>query len=252
MRRVIVLIVNTPKYSIEDLPGDTWEVRRTKQVARAILRTKIARGMTTDALAKQCSVYLGEENAVKTSTLNGLFAGKRRTISFTEIEMFSQVLGISMLELLYPVAETVEVRPGVTKTSADALVRSLKAVLDFGQTTLWVQSRDAAVLDVIERAWTVDMHAGKAIYAVQKFGPEHSQSRLNLEKLKYAVFSFKNAVRRLKEHGEQIPSIPKTVEWALEFEGDEVPVDFLLFAIEPLYKDTGTLIGDYRLGGESV
>lgn len=112
------------KYSTDALPGDTWETRRTKQTVRAIARAKTELRITTEELAARCSEFLGDE--VKPTTLNGLFAGKRKSLSTAEVEMFAAVVRVSTLDLLYPPGEMVEVEPGRTLPSADALILAMQ------------------------------------------------------------------------------------------------------------------------------
>lgn len=123
-----VRIMNSqaPKYSLHPLPGDSWEVRFTKQVARNILRAKDDAGLTTGQLATRCNEFLGSEDQVKLSTLNGLFAGKRRSIGVSEIFMFAAALDKPAFELLLsPDTEQSEVRPGQMMSTAEAIKTAL-------------------------------------------------------------------------------------------------------------------------------
>ncbi|TFC00261.1 MULTISPECIES: hypothetical protein [unclassified Cryobacterium] len=240
------------KYSIEDLPSDAWDVRRTKQVARAILRAKTSLNVTTGQLAERCNHFLGDPEAVKTSTLNGLFAGKRRAISSTELEMFSAVLMVSVLELLYPTGEMIEIRPGSVVSSSDALVGALGVTFVIGQHSVYNGGRDATVLEVVQRAHMVDTYTGRTIHALRSWGPEHSQSRINLEQLRYAASNLNARIRALASLGETPPTIPASASWALGLNEEAITGEFILSAVEPLFAGKGISIGDYRLGGTVV
>lgn len=105
--------------------GDSWGVRRTKQIVREISAWRATRGLTTEVLAERCTEWLGEtENPVTTAWLNSLFAGKRKGLSLAEIEMFAAVLRVNLLELVYPTGERVEVKPELMRESADVIVRA--------------------------------------------------------------------------------------------------------------------------------
>ncbi len=121
----IVRNVNTDaaRFSLDTLPSDEWGARRTKQIFRAIARAKNAAGLTTDQLATMCSDYLGEPGAIKLGTLNGMFAGKRKSISVVEVEVFAAVLGVPFFDLIYPPREVVERNPTVSTTGA-AMIRN--------------------------------------------------------------------------------------------------------------------------------
>ncbi|TFD80303.1 hypothetical protein E3T54_03485 [Cryobacterium sp. Sr8] len=90
------------KFSLDDLPGDDWEVRFTKQVVRNVARYRDLRGLTTEQLAAGCSEVFGEPGKVKGNTLNGLFAGKRKNIGIAELLVFAQALNVPPIALVLP------------------------------------------------------------------------------------------------------------------------------------------------------
>lgn len=117
------------KYSINPLPSDGWEARFTKQVARSVAFHKDSLGITTEELAARCGEFLNEPGAVKASTLNGLFAGKRKSIGIAEVFMFATALEVPVMSLLVPlgIVDDVEVRPGMP-LSAARTVRTINGV----------------------------------------------------------------------------------------------------------------------------
>lgn len=106
-------------------------MRRTKEIVRNIARIKEMQGFTTQQLADRCNEFLGEPGKIKLSTLNGLLAGKRRTISATELEMLSAALDVPLLGLLYlPQEKEVEIRPGV-KVRPEYGIRHAASIWNF-------------------------------------------------------------------------------------------------------------------------
>lgn len=89
------------KTGIEDLPGDDWEARFTKQVVRNIARYKDERSMSTVDLASRYSEVVGELGALKPTTLNNLLAGKRSRIAITEILLFAKALNVPPVALVF-------------------------------------------------------------------------------------------------------------------------------------------------------
>lgn len=97
-----------PKTSPDPLPGDDWETRLTKQVARTVNHYRRATGLTTRMFAELCNIELrGNRDAtwqeIKPTTLNNLFAGKRKSIGLGEIMLFARVLGVPPVALMTPV-----------------------------------------------------------------------------------------------------------------------------------------------------
>jgi len=103
------------KYSLSPLPGDDWEVRFTKGVVQNIARYRDLRGFTTADLAAACNAIYGEADHIKASTLNGLFAGKRKSIGIAEILVFALALNVPPIALLFASDNRqIEVSPGQT------------------------------------------------------------------------------------------------------------------------------------------
>ncbi len=232
-----------PKFSIETLSTDGWEARRTKQIARAVLRLKNDRGYTTEQLARRCSVFMGADDAVKTATLNGLFAGKRKTVSVTEVQMFAYALDTSVIDLMYPPAELVEVRPSRFVSSSDALVESLDFVLKLGNVTLPTDSRLELVLEIAKGFMQIEHETTSAIYSLRVLGPAVANPKI--EMLRYRVQNLQSQMRKLAERGEQPPSHSPTMEWVAGVAPEAIGAAYLT-SIEPLFR--GTTVGDYKLG----
>jgi hypothetical protein len=115
--------VKLPRLSIQDLPGDDWETRFSKQVARNIAAYKDERKMTTKGLADACNEIYRDPDHVKVATLNGLFAGKRKSIGLAEIMVFARALKVAPILLMVPLTleKHVELVPGHTLDISDAL-----------------------------------------------------------------------------------------------------------------------------------
>lgn len=237
---VIVRIVNSPaKYSIEELPGDTWEIRRTKQIIRAILRAKNEVNATTEALAKSCSAYLGEPDAVKVSTLNGLFAGKRKTISVIETQMFADVLFTPLSSLLYPEGEAVEIRPGHHVKSSDALAESLVPEVLKGFRN---GGRTEAVLNVIRGVDTLEAATRRFIWADRT---EQRTADAYLREVKFTASVLRMALDKLNGYDKLGMDLPETCEWVLTIPHEDMITPAFLLGLEPLFD--GFVIDGYRM-----
>jgi transcriptional regulator with XRE-family HTH domain len=94
------------RYSLSPLDADDWEVKFTKSVVRNIARYRDERGITTAELAQACNEIYGEEGKVKASTLNGMFAGKRKSIGVAELLVFAQALNVPPLALVFSTANS--------------------------------------------------------------------------------------------------------------------------------------------------
>lgn len=253
MPRAIVRFVNTTpaKYSLEVLPGDAWETRRTKQIARAILRAKNKRSLTTEQLAERCSKFLGEPGAVKTATLNGLFAGKRKAISATELTMFAKMLGVPSVDLLYPLGEDIEVRPGVFQTSSEALAQDLSVSLPSpgGELYLFLSdSRTEALLNYLRAETELVQKTIDAIGALHRWPGVNTIIQPKLQMLKWVLSEYQTAKGRLESIDDRIPPVRRDLEWAADLNPNVIEGDGakdLLLAIEPQME--GWSSGDYEL-----
>jgi hypothetical protein len=79
--------------------------------------------MTTEELAARCSYFAQDPDYLRPSTLSNLFAGKRKTISVTEVIIFALALRISPIALLVSVGvedDNVEFWSGNVVSSAAA------------------------------------------------------------------------------------------------------------------------------------
>lgn len=232
-----------PKFSIETLSSDSWEARRTKQIARAVLKLKNKRGYTTDQLAGRCSRFMGADGSVKTATLNGLFAGKRKTVSVTEVQMFAYALDASVVDLMYPPTELIEVRPSRFVSSADALVESLDFVVRLGNVTLPNDSRLELVLDTAKALMQAEHETTSAMYSLHVHGTVAANTKIEL--LRFRIRELQSTLRKLADRGEEPPTYPASMAWVADVAPEAIGPDFLL-SIEPLFQ--GTSVGEYRLG----
>lgn len=252
---VTVLIVSSaPKYTLDDLPTDGWEVRRTKQIVRAMVSAKNELGMTTEQLASRCNEWLGETDAVKPATLNGLFTGKRKSLSVTEVEMFAAVLLLPLLDLIYPPKQAVEARPRHEVASVDALVTALRPLVYFpgyrGPYGVPVGSRAEEVLSFVRAAWSVENSAVRAIGEVRTSGWDDAYAKTRIERFKVAITELNHQASKLEERFGEVPTLQEGSRWALAVNGgpawdDEID-DELLNRIEPLF--VGHEYKGYRLG----
>lgn len=226
-----VAFVNTspPKYSLEPLVGDDWETRRAKQVIRAVVRAKNEIKVTTEELARRCSELTGRE--VKTATLNGIFAGKRKAVSLSDLEAFSQALIVPLTDLLYPPGEEIEVRPDIFMSAADALTSSLtrgpfdlpalrtSRLLLFKQTTWRLERATEAALD--------------ALMAPADAEPS-PEVKSRLEILRFAIFEFQKEYYGIEADNDS-PTLSKRVSWALDAYPLEVVTARYVENLRPLF-----------------
>lgn len=240
---VIVRIVNTEaKYSLDALSGDEWEVRRTKQILRAVLRAKNEMNVTTEQLAQSCSRFMGAPDSVKTATLNGMFAGKRKSISMSEVEMFAKVLHQPVLDILYPAGEKVEVSPGRFASSADALADAVLPPLF--SATVRFGGRAEAIIQILRRAGWLENATARAIWSLRRMS---SQAPDRIRDVKYHLEAFHTEYFTMEAlDNQQAITLPSTVHWALDtFDPQQITPSFLL-ELEPLFE--GQAVGDYWFG----
>ena len=242
----IVRIVNNepqPKYSLEVLPGDSWETRRAKQVIRAVVRAKSDLNMTTEELARKCSAFLADPESIKTSTLNGLFAGKRKSISIAELEMFASVLMLSVMDLMYPTNELVEVKPGEFQKSTNALWDRTHPLL-FPGNDFRVGGRTQAVFTVARRSSWLEEATLRALYSIRVIG----NADMKIRDVQWHLAQFQTEYFTLEALDPQGMDLPLTSSWAMEvFEEKQITEDFIL-SLESRFR--GFTVGEYRPGHE--
>jgi hypothetical protein len=100
-----MLVAPSKPTSIDELPDDDWEARFTKAIVRNLARLRAYAGMTIDEFATACDEVAGEPGRFKANTLQGLFAGKRKTIALSELVIFAEALRVPLIALLVPVVE---------------------------------------------------------------------------------------------------------------------------------------------------
>lgn len=253
----MVNVNSLPKYSLEPLEGDEWEVRRTKQILRAVVREKETRRVTTEALAARCSAFLGAPESVKKATLNGLFAGKRKTISITELTMLSRALGVPIWDLVYPAREEIEVRPGVFLSAADALVADSFTSLPVAGTgnMMHIPGRLVDTSRLITRSEVLADHVERAIAHVRAgIGLGH-----HLASAAYEAFEFRLSLANYEQLYGEAPTLRSGIREvaSLTFNRNEVAqggdaADHFaaqLLSIEHLFA--GIQVGDYMLGSSN-
>lgn len=227
---------NRQTYSTEPLPGDEWETRRSKQIARAINRVRREKGMKSDELAARCSKFQGQE--VKVSTINGLFAGKRKSISVPEVAMYAAALKVPTSDLLYPAGEDVEIRPGKFVTAADAVLIS-EVFPDGDIDAIVMGSRTYSLVELARRASTVTRIALEALRL-----HDAEIAEIVIERLRNAVLNLKSSWMELSLAGDR-PNLPDTASWAITAEPDSIDSEFVK-RLEPLFEGWDIEISDDR------
>ncbi|MGM1018008.1 MAG: hypothetical protein ACQEW8_10770 [Actinomycetota bacterium] len=212
--------------------------------------------MTTEQLAERCSTFLGAPNAMKRATLNGLFAGKRKSLSITELSMLSNALHADLWDFVYPAGEEIEVRPGRFAASADALVSEMFVSLPIvgAGKTVRFPGRLIAAAEIVSAAENLADHVVRAIaHARVGIGAGH-----HLASAAYEAFDLRVKLGSYERtYREDPPSIAAGVSAVVElsFNRNEVAqgaeaarrFEAELLAIEYLFA--GVSIGEYKLGG---
>lgn len=85
------------------MTADAWEKAFTHVIVRNLAAVRDDVGLTIDQLAKRCDEVVGEAGRFKPNTLQGLFAGKRKNVTYAELVVFAQALGLPVAALLVPV-----------------------------------------------------------------------------------------------------------------------------------------------------
>lgn len=239
-RDSVRFVNSAPKYSLQALPGDDWEVRLTKAIIRNISWLKDEQGITTEQLARRCDEFLGTSGATKTSTLNGLFAGKRKTISVPEVIMFATALSVPVMALLAPSrVQEIEVRPGSTMNPVAAL-RTMVGI----EAWLWgppnplhmwhgsefpPQSSAARATETIVQHWRAEDTMFSAMAELLD-GIEREADPLILSAY---LASTQNALREyhwwgqeLARHALQPPRLPEFLNWVPQLDPAQLTLDF--------------------------
>jgi transcriptional regulator with XRE-family HTH domain len=116
-------MTSEPKTSPYPLPTDSWSERVTKRIARTVNHHRKEQGWTTPEFAALCSRYARDPDYLRPSTLSNLFAGKRKTITITEVLIFAEALRISPVALIAAIGvedDSVEMWSEQTVSSAQA------------------------------------------------------------------------------------------------------------------------------------
>ena len=217
-----------PKLSINALPGDDWETRLSKQVARNISFYKYLQKLTTKQLAEICNEIYKGNGEIKVPTLNGLFHGKRKSISIGEIMVFARALKVAPIMLMLPVAtaEDIEIVPGETVepleaykyiTAADRRNRtddgtgSYRYAKDFEDSAwyepLWILQRHDDLLDGLERVYVVYAAGLRLKNLLSPEAIKESKERVN-----NSLENLSSVRRRATELGLALPRVPSSIE----------------------------------------
>lgn len=217
---VCVVKENSRKLGLEAQGEDSWELARTKQVLRAVVAAKNQRGLTTAQLAELCSAFSGED--IKTATLNGLFAGKRKSLSINELVMFATVLRVPILDLLFPAREDIRLDANRTMQSSSAVAASM------GWFSPNLGADRASVIFLTGMAVElVAMDAQAAIEAYRTYG-RGGEAVIALEKLRASVRNLRRNMAKFAENnwGEP-PHLRRHVNWVRGVEGDDLTFEML-------------------------
>lgn len=245
------------KFSLDDLPGDDWEVRFTKQIVRTIAHYRDLRGLTTEQLAVKCSEAYGEPGKVKGNTLNGLFAGKRKSIGVAELLVFARALEVPPIFLFLPMAtgEEVEISPDdkIYAYSAYTYVTALRRpLLEYKlepetYRDLYPFSDESVILDAFARhetslnelrmtteewlgALMVEEEAkGKMKYSDKWHAERRKMTRERLQMLSDARF-------KLRAKGATPPPLPAALSFV-----DQEPLPDVPLPLENFADDAGVL-----------
>ncbi|WP_159576065.1 hypothetical protein [Microbacterium sp. 8M] len=199
-------------------------------------------------------MFMGEVGSVKKATLNGLFAGKRKTLSITELAMLADALHVSMWDLIYPVGEEIEVRPGHFASAADALANDALVTLPGGRETTWsrVPGRIVETAEVVMAGESLNNHVTRAIaHARAGVGQDN-----HLASAAYEAFELRTRLGTYEKFYGDAPTLPESVRrvLAMSFNRNEVAqggeaaraFELQLLTLEDLF--VGVSIGSYQLG----
>ena len=214
-----------PKFSLLPLSGDDWETRYTKSIIRNMVKIKDLQGFTTQDLVDRCNQFLGEENKIKLATLNGLFAGKRKSITAAELQMFASALDVPLLTLLYlPQEDTLEIRPGHTATSSYA-IRHSAAIWNFyeGDSALDLEKSLDSGHDPASYAtyllvrtwftrWDLYEHVVRLMNAIGAGEPDETLEHY-AKAVTPVLYRIQDERKQIRELGVKPDPMPETYDW---------------------------------------
>lgn len=247
---------SSPKYSVQALPGDDWEVRYTKTIVRTIVSLKEQLGITTEELAARCNLFLHEPDKIKTSTLNGLFAGKRKSISVPEVIMFAAALNTPVMSLISPPwVQGIEVRPGERMEAVRAMrtmigVENLYRESSSNPLHMWVEPdgphndyKGQSTSDIVmhwaaEEALLVDM---STLLNSIEMGSDELILNARVEATRLALAEYHSWSDRLGRHALQPPELLDYLSWVPELDPKQFTLDF---AREVLKRRNASSRGD--------
>jgi transcriptional regulator with XRE-family HTH domain len=85
------------------MTADEWESAFTQVIVRNLAAAREDAGLTIEQFAGRCDAVVGEKGRFKPNTLQGLFAGKRKNLSYAELAVFAAALDLRLESLLIPV-----------------------------------------------------------------------------------------------------------------------------------------------------
>lgn len=233
---VLDMSTDARQYSITRLPGDDWEIRFTKQVVRNIAHYKDELRLTTEQLAERCSEAYGEPGKVKGSTLNGLFAGKRKSIGAAEIMIFAAALGVPPVMLMLPIGleETVEARPGYFAPIGRATLgfNGLEAWRGFHEPTR-TGPADERLVSYVFSAWKAEDDFHETLSATIRTYIRDFDSAFDvaliiaIQRLKNAVKVLQTARMELRREGIAPEDLDAPFQWADEVADEDVSLEFV-------------------------
>ncbi|MFG6446465.1 hypothetical protein ACFXQA_14490 [Microbacterium sp. P07] len=190
----------------------------------------------TEELAARCNEVMPGADWVTVASLNSLFAGKRKSLSTSELETYASALGSNVLDLLYPPGEIVEVRPGASVRSADALMATLTPERqEISSDRFVLTSRAISCLEIDRLVHELEQDIVQLLFAydTRRKGPDvFVQSEIEkpagaITFVNRARWTAGNLVQRIELHRphwhEDGPSIPAGVEHLLGLGLDHPP-----------------------------
>lgn len=84
------------------MTSEEWEQAFTAAVVATVSRMRIDAGLTIEQFARECDRVVGDSGRFKPNTMQALFAGKRKSVTTSELVVFAGALDVPLLSLLIP------------------------------------------------------------------------------------------------------------------------------------------------------
>ncbi|WP_144797730.1 hypothetical protein [Microbacterium paludicola] len=206
------------------MPSDAWEIAFTQVIVRNIAAAREDAGLTIEQFARRCDEVVGEPGRFKSNTMQGLFAGKRKNVTYAELIVFATALDLKLESLLLPVltGELLPLPDGRELTVLEAWTHvSEVADKEAGERTTRIpKARVRSRL--VRRAARQQAELYKTLRALGGLVLETSYSEPLITRARFGVTVCQNDLRELDRVGIQVNESDPIIAWCRSVDPDSL------------------------------